>query len=64
MSKLKSIIAAAFVAVLAVAGYNYVNGDSSYATEVRECGDNAIMRCGAMTAAELKSKYDANDRGT
>ena len=64
MKKFKSIIAATFVAVLAVVGYNYVQGDSSYATEVRECGDNAIMRCGAMTAAELKSKYDANDRGT
>ncbi len=64
MSKFKSIIAAVFVAALSVVGYNYLQGDNTLAAETRECGDNAIMRCGAMTAAELKTKYDANDRGT
>lgn len=34
-----------------------------HAAESRECGDNAIIRCGAMSASELKSEYAKNDRG-
>lgn len=50
--------------VLAAAGTVAVLSMSPLASaESRECGDNAIIRCGAMSASELKSEYAKNDRG-
>lgn len=63
MSKLKVIIATIVVAAMGFIGYAVATGDSAKAAEAKECGDNAIIRCGAMTSSELKSKYAANDRG-
>lgn len=64
MSKFKQVLAAAGIAVLGFVGYNIVQGDNTLAAETVECGDNSIIRCGAMTAGELKTKYAANDRDT
>lgn len=60
MSKLKLIVVAVFVAAFGFVGYNMFQGDNTLATEVTECGDNSIIRCGAMSADELKTKYAAN----
>lgn len=64
MNKFKLIVATLVVSVLAVVGYNVAQGDNTLAAEARECGNNAIMRCGAMSPDELKRKYNENDRGT
>ncbi len=64
MNKLKVLVATLLVATLGFVGYNALQGDSAQAAETAECGDNSIMRCGAMTAAILQSKYAANDRST
>lgn len=63
MNKLKLSVTAVFVAALALVGYSYFQGDTTLAAEVRECSDNSIIRCGAMTPDELKTKYAANERG-
>lgn len=62
MSKVKIIAVSLLAAVAGFIGYGMAQGDIVKA-ESRECGDNAIVRCGAMTASELKSKYAANERG-
>ncbi len=61
MNKLRLIIVAAAVAVVGLAGYNIVQGDSVAAAEVVECGDNSVIRCGTMSADELKTKYAADE---
>lgn len=33
------------------------------AATARDCDDNAIMRCGAVTTTELRQKYEANQNG-
>jgi hypothetical protein len=62
MSKLKALFATLLIAVVGFVGYAAVSGDNASAESV-ECGDNAIIRCGAMTSGELKKKYADNDRG-
>lgn len=62
MSKFKLILAAFVVTVLGFVGYNLVLGDNTLAAETAECGDNSIIRCGAMSADQLKAKYAANER--
>jgi len=53
-----------FGAVLTLASFaGVVSTSSSASAESRECGDNAIVRCGAMSASELKSEYAKNERG-
>lgn len=62
MSNIKLIFAAVVVAALGFVGYNIATGDNTLAAETAECGDNSIIRCGAMSSDDLKTKYAANDR--
>lgn len=62
MSKVKIAIIAIVVAVLGAVGLGFAQGSVANA-ETRECGDNSIIRCGAMSASELKSEYAKNERG-
>ncbi len=34
------------------------------AQEARDCDDNAVIRCGALSVPELKQRYNENDRNT
>ncbi len=64
MNKLKIGLLSLVVAAATFVGYSVVMGDNTKAaTETPECGPNAIVTCGAMTPAELKSKYAANKSG-
>lgn len=63
MSKLKALFATLLIALAGFVGYAVIAGDTAKAGETVECGDNAIIRCGAMTASQLKSKYADNSRG-
>jgi len=61
---MKSVKVMVLGVALAVAGLVGVLAFSpSVSAESRECGDNAIIRCGAMGASELKSEYAKNERG-
>ncbi len=62
MSKAKIIIVSLLAAVAGFVGYGLSQGDIVNA-ETRECGDNSIIRCGVMTASELKTAYNKNERG-
>lgn len=62
MSKLKIVAVSLIVAVAGFIGVGLIQGDIAKA-ESRECGDNSIIRCGAMSASELKSEYAKNERG-
>ena len=62
MNKVKSIIFGLVVGLVSFAGINYITGDAVDAAS-RECDSNAIIRCGAMTEAELAQKYAANTTG-
>ena len=62
MSKFKIVMIGILAAVVGFVGYGLSQGDAVNAAS-RECGDNAIIRCGAMTASELKSEYAKNERG-
>ena len=59
MNKVKSIIFGLVVGLVSFAGINYITGDAVDAAS-RECDSNAIIRCGAMTEAELAEKYVTN----
>ena len=62
MHKFKIFAVGILVAAATLVGYSFSQGDNANAAS-RECGDNAIIRCGAMTASELKSDYAKNERG-
>jgi uncharacterized repeat protein (TIGR01451 family)/LPXTG-motif cell wall-anchored protein len=62
MSKGKFVIFGILAAVIGFVGFGLSQGDAANA-ESRECGDNSIIRCGAMSASELKSEYAKNERG-
>ena len=61
MNKVTSIALGLLIAAAGFVGVGLIQGDIAKA-ESRECGDNAIVRCGTMSASELKSKYAQNDR--
>lgn len=61
MKSIRVVIMGAILAVSSLLGVLAFSAPVS--AESRECGDNAIIRCGAMSASELKSEYDKNDRG-
>jgi len=63
VSKFKLIITTVLIAALGFVGYNVLQGDDTYAAGTVDCGDNSIIRCGAMTPEQLKAKYAANERG-
>lgn len=52
-------LAGLVLVVSAVIGLNFM---SKPASALRYCDDNSIIRCGALDARELQSKYAANDR--
>lgn len=60
MSKYKQILVACAVAVAGVVGGSIIMSGESLASETPECGANSIIKCGAMTASDLKAKYAAN----
>lgn len=62
MNKMKLFVVSLIVTTATLVGYGLNQGDSVNAA-TRECGDNAIIRCGAMSASELKSEYAKNERG-
>lgn len=62
MSKVKIAAIAIVVAVLSAVGFGFMQAGIANA-ETRECSDNSIIRCGAMSASELKSEYAKNERG-
>lgn len=47
---------------LALTGALFAGGQAA-AANPRDCDDNAIIKCGALTASELRQKYTANDTG-
>ncbi len=61
MKSIKGIILGSILAVISLVGF--LAWSPSVSAESRECGDNAIIRCGAMSASELKSEYAKNERG-
>jgi uncharacterized repeat protein (TIGR01451 family) len=61
MKPIKLIVAGAIIAVASLVGAISLSATAN--AEGRECGDNAIIRCGAMSASELKSEYAKNERG-
>ena len=61
MKSIRVVVMGAILAVSSLLGVVTFSAPAS--AEARECGDNAIIRCGAMSASELKSEYDKNDRG-
>ena len=61
MKATKHLLLGSLLVIASFAGL--VATSSSVSAESRECGDNAIIRCGAMSASELKSEYAKNDRG-
>lgn len=64
MQKLKLLLIALFVTIGGFVGYNMVTGDNSSATTyATDCDANAIIRCGTLSTAALKQKYDANSTG-
>ena len=62
MKSIKVIVLGAVLALASLVGAVSFSASAS-AAESRECGDNAILRCGAMSASELKKDYADNDRG-
>ena len=62
MHKFKIFAVGVIVAAATLVGFGLSQGDNANAA-TRECGDNAIIRCGAMTASEKKSDYAKNERG-
>lgn len=61
MKSIKGIIVGSILAIISLVGLFVWSPVVS--AESRECGDNAIIRCGAMSAGELRSEYAKNDRG-
>jgi len=61
MKSIRTIMLGAVLALASFAGV--VSLSPTVSAESRECGDNAIIRCGAMSAGELKSEYAKNERG-
>lgn len=59
MSKLKIVLAGVLAGVVGLVGYGLSQGDAANAAS-RECGPNAIVKCGTMTESELASKYSKN----
>lgn len=57
----KVMIVGTVIALASAAGA--VSFSTPASAESRECGDNAVIRCGAMSASELRSEYAKNDRG-
>ncbi len=62
MNKFKLFALGLLITTATLVGYGLSQGDGVNAAS-RECGDNAIIRCGAMSASELKSEYAKNERG-
>jgi len=62
MKSIKFIALGAVIALASLVGMVSFSASAS-ASESRECGDNAILRCGALSASELKKDYADNDRG-
>lgn len=52
-----------FAALAMLAATVLFSGPQVSAASVRDCDDNAIVRCGTLTQAELKTKYDENAPG-
>jgi PKD repeat protein len=48
------------IAVTALVAVNVLGTNSLAATGARDCNNNSIIYCGALTQSELLSKYDAN----
>lgn len=60
--KLSMSLAALGVVAAGILLVNIFNGTSQAATP-RDCDNNAIIKCGATTAGELKEKYNQNATG-
>lgn len=52
-----------FSGILAVFAASLLFAPVTLAAEPRDCDDNAIIKCGALTQSELKQDYDANTTG-
>jgi uncharacterized repeat protein (TIGR01451 family) len=61
MKSIKGVLFGSLFALASILGVVALASPAS--AETRECGDNAIIRCGAMSASELKNEYSKNDRG-
>ena len=62
MKKFYASLAALAVVVSGVLLLNFLGGVSN-ASAPTDCDNNAIIKCGALSASELKKKYDANATG-
>lgn len=62
MKKFYASLAALTLAVSGVLLLNFLGGVSNAAAPT-DCDNNAIIKCGALSASELKSKYVANKTG-
>jgi len=62
MKVFKLVVAGVAIAAAAVFGLNAVQGSNATAAS-RECGNNSIIACGAMSETELASEYKANKKG-
>lgn len=60
MSKLKIAVIGVLAAVVGLVGFGLSQGDAAQAAS-RECGPNAIIKCGSMTETELASDYSKNN---
>lgn len=65
MNKLKSSLLGVVAAIVSFTGYALIAGDSINALNpsARDCDNNSIIYCGAITPDELAVKYAANKTG-
>ena len=62
MSKLTIVLAGVLAGVVGLVGYGLSQGDAANAT-ARECGPNAIIKCGSLDEKELAADYKKNAEG-
>lgn len=65
MNRIKLVIVTLLIGLLSFAGINHIVGDQADAVNMnaRDCNTNSIINCGALSAQELKDKYNENAPG-